>query len=174
MIKKIIKNITILLVIFLSLNNTFAKYILEPKIEKLVSNFLIKIEKKYSPEKEVLFLENINSKINTILEKKKLNTKKTKLLNDILVLFNERIFKLDYEKSLDNISQPFIEAKLIETLKNNLSKINIPEYLKDSKNKIIRISKKQEFVENNEIKRLNLTKYYSVNSNNFRQFKNKE
>ena len=157
-------------------NSVSAKYIVEPKIEKLISNFIVKIDKKYSwkIDKEILFLENINSKINNILEKKKINSKKEKLLNDILVLFNEKIFELDYKKSLENNSQFFLESKIINDLENNLFKIKIPSYLKNSKNKILKVSKTQEFVENSEIKKISLTKYYSVKSSNFSQFKNKK
>ena len=167
------KIIIFFIILIFSVNNISAKYIVEPKIEKFVSNFLIKVEKKYSPEKETLFLKNINSKIDNILEKNKLNSKKTKILNDILVLFNERIFELDYKKSLENTSQVFLEAKIYNDLDNRLNKIRIPDYLKSSKNKIIKILGNQEFVENNEIKKINFTKYYLVKSSNFSQFKNK-
>ncbi|MDQ7009633.1 MAG: transglutaminase domain-containing protein [Candidatus Gracilibacteria bacterium] len=172
--KNILKKIIIFIIILCSIISADAKYVVEPKIEKLISNFLIKVEKKYSPEKEIIYLENINSKITNILENKKLNSKKEKLLNDILVLFNEKIFEIDYKLSLENISQKFIEAKIINDLGNNLSKIVIPNYIKNSGKKYYKISEDLEFIENNEIKKIDFTNYYSVNSSNINQYNNKQ
>ncbi|MDQ7023900.1 MAG: hypothetical protein Q9M97_10555 [Candidatus Gracilibacteria bacterium] len=172
--KNILKKIIIFIIILCSIISADAKYVVEPKIEKLISNFFNKSRKKIFSEKEIIYLENINSKITNILENKKLNSKKEKLLNDILVLFNEKIFEIDYKLSLENISQKFIEAKIINDLGNNLSKIVIPNYIKNSGKKYYKISEDLEFIENNEIKKIDFTNYYSVNSSNINQYNNKQ
>ena len=171
--KKYIKNIIVILIILFSFNFVNASYVVNPKIKKIVSHFFTKIEKKYDYKQEKQYLEKINSRINFILENKKLNYKNQKLLKDILVLFNEKIFNLDYKISLENKNQKFIEAKIIYNLKEKINKIQIPYYLKNIWKKIYRISEKQEFVENNQIKKIDFSRYYSVKPSNINQFKNK-
>jgi len=171
--KNLFKIILVFIVLFLTINISFAKADIDPKVENAVLKFIKKVERKYSIEWEINYLENINSKIYKILEKNSLTSKKEKLLNDILILFNEEIFKQEYIKSLENKSQLFIESNILNELKWNLENIVIPNYLKTTNKQVIKISEKQEYIRNTDIVKIAFSKYYSVNSWNITQFNNK-
>lgn len=170
------KIIIFFIILIFSVNNISAKYIVEPKIEKLISNFIIKIDKKYSSniDKQILFLEKINSKINNILEKKKINSKNKKILNDIMILFNEEIFKLKGNKDKNNTEQKLLEKNILNNLKQTLSKINAEYTSIQIWKKIYKVTENIEFIENNEIKKIIFNKYFKIDTKNYKQFKSKK
>jgi len=172
--KKIYKIITFLVLMFLWTNITFANNEINPKIEKIVSNFIKKLEKKYTNEQEINYLENINNRINSILLSKKINTKKKKILNDILWLFNEEIYNLNYKNTFLNKKQILLEKMIYNNLNKKINQIITPKYLESVDKKIVKISNKLEFIEESTIKKIIFSKYYQINSSNYNKFNNKK
>ena len=173
--KGVILKIFIIFIIFFStLNISFAKGDINPKIEKVFKNFVVKLEKKYDNKKEIWFLERINLKIKYLLEKRKISEEKKKILLDIIALSNEEIFKIKSVESLENISQKYLEANILNKLKKDLDKIEWENFIKYMWKKIYKVSDKQEFVENNSIKRILFSKYFKLTSKNYKQLKSKK
>lgn len=164
----------IFLIFFSSLNVSFAKENIDPKIEKSFNKLSLQLEKKYSNKKRILFLEKINSKIKHALEVKKIWESKKKILLDVVKLSNEEIFKIQSEEKIKNSSQKFLEANIISKLNRELSKIEWEFFTKEMWKKVYKISEKQEFIENNSIKRIKFSKYYKITTENYNQLKSKK
>ncbi|QFR39200.1 hypothetical protein A9Q91_03110 [Candidatus Gracilibacteria bacterium 28_42_T64] len=84
---------------------TYTYNSIDPKLKRVFSKFIIKLEKKYSLSKEIEFLNNLNKKLEQIKEKKKLSTKKEELVNDIIALSNEKLFSLELSQKIDKGNQ---------------------------------------------------------------------
>lgn len=169
MLKKII--IWFLLFVF-TFQISHAKYNVNPKIEKVFNNFIQKIEVKLAEKKQLKFYKNLANKINTIVSKKWISSKKNKIFTDLLVLTNEQIFKLEGKKRLDNFSQKIIESWKVSAIKSEIKKIKIPSFLRY--HRVIAVINSHEFVEKNAIKKIVFRKYISVNNINYIHTKWKE
>jgi len=168
--------ISLILFSIIFIDNGMAKYNVNSKIERVFNNFMIKIERKLTLDKEIIFLENLNSKIVQIVEKKKLSSSKKKLLADLVVLSNEKIFELKTKKSLNNNTQKILESEILGNLRKELSRYSIPSFvskLNTSNKEIIFVSDTFEFIENNQINRFDFSKYFPLKSSNSHLFKNK-
>ena len=102
--KKILKVILIFTLLFFSF--VFVSYASDKvniAIEKAYNKFILKVEKKYSSEKQLKFLITLWNKLDLILEKKKLSTEKKVLIKDLLKLNNEKVFNLKLKNKKDDI-----------------------------------------------------------------------
>jgi len=92
---RVFKVLVIVLILF-SFNLTNAVKLETPNIENIYNSFIKKVEKKYKWNKEIEFLNKLNSTIYTILETRKLNNSQIVLLNDLIKLTNEKLFSIDF------------------------------------------------------------------------------
>jgi len=100
--KKIQGVLIIILLIIFSFNLTNAVKLETPNIETIYNNFIKKVEKKYKWDKEVEFLNKLNTTIYSILGTRKLNKTQIVLLNDLIKLTNEKLFSIKYYNKSKN------------------------------------------------------------------------
>ena len=97
----LIKIVSILILVLIP-SITIASGWINSKLEKNYNSFINNLEKKYSWNDEIFFLKELNKKLN-IIKKKKLDTNKLSLVNDLIKLNNEKIFNLEIEiKTIKN------------------------------------------------------------------------
>lgn len=177
--KKLLLLLSLVLLLSISVNNTFAVNLKTPKIESIYNKFIIKLEKKVSWEKEINYLEELNDKLYNYLAKKKFSNSKKNLIYDIIKLDNEKIFEIRFKKLNNNNNNSQIIKELLykKTFSKEIIKANIPSYI----NTIITNSKpltttnsKHEFLENNIIKKYSFSKYFFIDSKNYKAFLDKQ
>lgn len=156
------------------MNISFAKENINSNTEIFFSKFILKLEKKYTKEKEIFLLEKVNFKIKSLLEKKQISDKKVKILLDIVKLSNEEIFKLETGIKIENNYQKLLEVEILDKLKNKLNKIKWEFFTKEMWKQIFKISDKQEFIEDNSIKKLKFSNFYKITSQNYKYLKSKK
>lgn len=121
MFKKILIGV-LFLFIFLLPTTSFASTLETPGIEKVYSNFLIKLERKLPlTTKRISFLKLLNEKIDYILLHKNLNAAQIWLLNDLTKLSNEEIFSLIFYIEVNKYSFELSEYELSKIFKYKAS-----------------------------------------------------
>ena len=97
----------ILLLLFITILSIWVPYTakagdnIDPKLTKAYSKFITKLEKKYNPAKQQLILNKLSKKLENIKKNKKLSSKQTKTINDILTLTNEKIFYIQLDQKIE-------------------------------------------------------------------------
>jgi hypothetical protein len=201
--KKIILILTLIICSVFSYNSTFALESNSPLIQAY-NNFIIKLENKIkSEENQLIILEKVKSKIESILKTKKLNSKSIILLTDLNNLNNTQIkevkskldnsyytdtLKTELEKNTLNNTSYNIDYKQIELEKKEKQKfIDFKNsfYLPTFISNILSINRKFlyaiqdneskifEFLENNKIKRIIFTSYYEITQENYNLYNSK-
>ncbi len=171
------KILFIILVLIIPFKTTFATNININNIKNQETHklFISKLEKKYSDDKQLIYLEKLNKKLNEVVSIKKLTDEKQDFVEDILKLNNEKIFEINLKEKKDTKQQEFKEQlyikKLQKTLKN--SPDTFVNNILSNKIKLITVNDKMDFIEENKIKRIVFTKYYDLNENNYKKFSNK-
>ena len=173
--KIILKSLIILQILFgiNLINNTYALYWVDPKIESIFDNFVVNLEKKLNTSDEIIFLTNLNNKIQPLLDSGNLALEKEKIFIDILKLSNEKIFSLQTDGLLVNSNQLLLEQSIVNALSEELKNYNKPSYYSKLSN-VIHVSAKSEFVENNRIKKVSYEKYELVKSSNYLWYTDKK
>lgn len=106
------KNIIILLAVFISFWYTNISYGLNSDLERIYSSFLVNLEKKYSLQKQELILKTISVRIDEILWESISSDRKT-LLKELDILNNEALFEIWEEKELSHSAQISLELSLV-------------------------------------------------------------
>ncbi len=169
--------VKIILIGAIILSYTHANNQINPQIEKIFSQFVLKLEKKLDQKKQLNFLESLNKKISFLLENKKNSEKKKRIFSDFLKLSNEKIFDIKNTLSIKNRSQELLEASIQWDMRKELKSINIPDYITEleSKNRqVITVTDEFEFIENNKIKNILFKKYFDLHLWNYKGFKSKK
>ena len=104
--KKIVYIVLIVCLAFWT-NITFATNTQTKNIDKVYNKFILKLEKKYSWKKEISFLKKLNLKLDTLSLKKKYTPKQKVLINDLMLLTNEKIFSLGYNTEKNNYTSNY-------------------------------------------------------------------
>lgn len=179
--KKFIAKYTIIIWVLLSLflpTQTYSDFWVNPKLENIFNNFIVKVELKLSKKDEVVFLKSLNKKINIILSKDWISSAKADLLSDLLLLINEKLFELYNNEAFQESNQILLERNILKNLRNKLNSFNkTPLYSYIDSNvdiDIIHVSNDDEFIEWGKIKKISYTNYFSVNWSNYSFFLKKK
>ncbi len=175
------KILFIILVLIIPFKTTFATNtntntnINNIKNQETHNIFILKLENKYSDDKQIIYLEKLNKKLNEVISIKKLTDEQKDYVEDLLKLNNEKIFEINLKEQKDTKQQEFKEQlyikKLQKTLKN--SPDTFVNNILSNKIKLITVNDKMDFIEENKIKRIVFTKYYDLKENNYKKFSNK-
>ncbi len=124
MIKKLI---LLLLITFISVPNfTYANEKVSDLANNWFTKFSIKISNKYNNEKEILYFKTLTKRLNDLLATRKFNENQIKLINDLIKLSNEYVFKkILYREENSN-----------KQILNNSSLLNDFKYKSFNKNNI--------------------------------------
>lgn len=125
MLKKIILFI-VFIWLLVSSSSVLAWSIETPNLEKVYSKFIFKLERKLKWNKEISFLNKLNTKLYQIRFKKKLSSKQKVLVDEIIKLTNEKLFSLKYNLEVSNYKKDLTKYELSKLFnikssnKNNL------------------------------------------------------
>jgi hypothetical protein len=115
MYKRIIISLILILNLFLT-HTSFSYNISNQKIEKAYNNFIQKIEKKYTPQEKLNYLQKIDNILDNILKTKKLPLTKKNLINDLIYLnqqeINHTTNKINTTKTTTNKLKNLLSKKI--------------------------------------------------------------
>ena len=202
--KNILKILLFISFFVFSINFVSAgKYYTEKQIDIIYTNFISKLDLKYTKQKELAFLESLENKIEYIQKNKKLSPNLTMVINRLSFLnknkinkikkiLTNNIYKTKFENKIivdnslytkfDDIykvnltNQKNIEKSIVEKMLNNKNNFIVASYIKklmSYNKKFFYLNEKNEYVIDWWIKKINFTSYYKLNSWNYDQFKNK-
>ena len=77
--------------------------------KKWFTSFSYKVDLKYSDNKEITYFEWFNNKLGELLTQRKFTTNQIELINDLIKLSNERIFKLN-RKNIESNSKNTLDS----------------------------------------------------------------
>ena len=152
------KNIIILLAVFIPFWYTHISYGLNADLERIYSSFLGNLEKKYSLSKQELILNTLSTRIDEILSEP-INITRETLIQELNILNNEALFDIWQEKELSQASQISLELSL------DARKNQIP-YSQLTKEFSTFLTSTYTFREENDF-------YFGYNFNSFRFYENK-
>jgi len=147
-------------------------------IENAYNRLLEKIELKYNTRKEVEILKGIQKIIDEYLLKKEYSEIQRDLLRYLYNLNQKKIFEIEAE--IESVEDGFSAAKMNElkiiiSLRESLQDVEVASYIKKLQakgKKLYIINNNYEFVDGNNIKKINFDKYYDINSYNYEAFYN--
>ncbi len=199
--KKVILILILIIYSVFSYNLTFALENNSPLI-KAYNNFIIKLESKVNKEEnQLIILEKVKTKIDTILKSKKISTKSIVLLEELGNLNNSQIKKLkskiensyytnvlktEIQKNDASITyidywQLDLEKKERQKFIDYKNSFSLPTFisntLSSNKKYLYSIYDSEshlfEFLDNNKIKRIIFTNYYEITESNYNLFYSK-
>ncbi len=167
------RKILLFILVFISFLGNSVAYEVDSNFKQVHKNFISSLEKKFNITDKKAFLSTLNESVSSILKtSKNLSAAKKQVLQNLIILNNEEIFLID-SKWFNNSKQEFLEKnernKLIELEKGSYAPTFF-SYLNNWNIKFKWVNEKMEFTENNEIKRLNFSKYYKINEKNYKAF----
>ncbi len=126
------KALLFILFFIFSYSSALASNLQTPNIDKVYWTFLTKLEKKYSKNKQVDFLNLLNKKLISIKETRSLNVNQNKLIDDLYKLTNERLFEIYYNSKktsyLLNLNQNNLSS-LFKNKANNYDYIFLEDWV---------------------------------------------
>lgn len=134
------------------------------KLQSVYNNFITKVEKKYSAQKQLVFVKKLSQNISNILDTRELSTAKKELLGDLLIINNEQIFEYEMSNEIMNQDQIILESKKRNDLFQNLQNIIIPSYItfQFDPEKVFQVNKDLEFIQNASLQRFDLQNYMEI------------
>ena len=168
------KKILVSIIISFSLFSVSSAYELnKPDIKPLYNNIINKFIKKYWEKQTVEIIKGLNLKLE-ILSKSNKYKDKLDLIDDLRRLGYEWIFNYDLEYNLEN-NESFQKIKELTYRKNFSSSIDDnfsePSFLnsfKDAWFSIYRTNENLEYLDWASIKKFNFSKYFIIDSNNYK------
>lgn len=175
------KKIIILLLLFFCFFETSFWYTKEIllQIDTKYDSFINKVEYKYALEKRIYILSILWNKINSLLEQTGISSEKKDILRYLYSINQDKLqtYKNENTPLSFYTSTKNKELKYIITLKTVLQNAEIPNYIESLKNgwkTLYIVDKNYEFVEGSGIKKIVFTKYYNIDSYNYKAFNNLE
>lgn len=101
-------------------NPVWAQEDITPGLKKAYNSFVYKVQKKYSSQKEISYLQLLDSKLALILEKKNLTGSKLKLIQDLQKLNNEKIFQLQFAQIKKRESLKYTQYPISNTFSKKI------------------------------------------------------
>lgn len=151
-------------------------YAVNTQVENIYEEFVKKIDSSYSLTQQEEIFKKIDAAAQNYYWDKRY-TEKREVFWDLLSLNNEKLYTLWEEKILAQTQQKIKELSLRKNLSNSLSDISHPSYIRNllGQNSIsfLSINEQREFIENAEIKKIEYSLYYPIQSSNASAFKNK-
>jgi len=136
---------------FICTSNAFSYTLSSPEIEKVYKSFVVKVQKKYSDNKELIFLKELDKALENILKIKKLSNSKENLIKDLIYL-NKNQISLYYEnreeQEVEIINLESNEQDFQNKLRENNNKTKIDSYSISKEFKNISYDKNDIFLEN--------------------------
>lgn len=145
-------------------------------IENAYNRLVEKIELKYNTKKELEILKSIQKTVDMYLLREEYSEIQRDLLRYLYHLNQKKIFEIEAE--IESIEDGFSavkmnELKIIISLRESLQDVEVASYIKKLQSKgkkVYVINDNYEFVDGNNIKKIDFDKYYDINSYNYEAF----
>ena len=173
--KKIILLCIIAIFGLFSFSQTSAK-ITPEKIEKVYAGFIVKLDRKYSVEKQNTILKDLNKRMYKILDKN-ISTSKKDIVKELIRNNNNYLFLLFMREHNNSTSQKALELQARIKLTKQTKNTGVPSYvqsLMDVGKELYIVNDTLSFVDKSTIQKIRFSQYFSIDSSTSKQLWKKQ